>query len=98
LATTNGKKYIDRITDSWFLKMKFKKELFHGVTISLYGCVTWCFMGGEDNRVNVFQNNVLSIIFRPKRESGSNKASPLLSFLGHMNPVHIATLCFKDPF
>jgi hypothetical protein len=48
------------------LKMKIYKTVI--LPVVLYGCETWSLTLGEEHRLRVFENRVLSKIFGPKRE------------------------------
>jgi len=38
------------------------------MSVVLYGCETWSLTMREEHRLTVFENRVLSRIFRPKRD------------------------------
>jgi hypothetical protein len=40
--------------------------------VVLYGCGTWSLTLREEQRLRVFENGVLRIIFGPKRDAGEN--------------------------
>jgi uncharacterized protein (UPF0548 family) len=48
------------------LKIKIHKTVI--LPVVLYGCKTWSLTLGEEQRLRVFENRVLRIIFGPKRE------------------------------
>ena len=48
------------------LKIKIYRNII--LPVVLYGCETWSVILGEERRLRVFQNRVLTRIFGPKRD------------------------------
>jgi hypothetical protein len=47
--------------------------------VILYGCETWSLTLGEEHRLNVFENRVLSKMFGPRRDEVTGKLRKLLN-------------------
>jgi hypothetical protein len=61
------------------LKIKIYKTVIFPVV--LYGCKTWFFTLGEEDRLRVFEKRVLRRIFGPKREEDGTWRKCIMNFI-----------------
>ena len=61
---------VQNILSSTLLPKSLKIKIYRNIILPvvLYGCETWSVILGEERRLRVFQNRVLTRIFGPKRD------------------------------
>jgi len=52
-------------------KWQDAKNVFPSAPVALYGCQIWFLTLREEHRLPVFEMKLLRIIFRPKRDEGT---------------------------